>query len=84
MIPAQEKIYKLALALLIMNNKERGNVGEEEIVKLVPCPNCGKKLMKLPKNYPLVDVQCEGCTFRAQVKTVNSSPKKIIFGAGWK
>jgi DNA-directed RNA polymerase subunit RPC12/RpoP len=64
-------------------NQISGDVGEIEVVKLVPCPNCGKKLMTLPKNYPLYDVQCTGCLFRAQVKTNNSKPKPIIFGAGW-
>jgi hypothetical protein len=39
--------------------------------------------MTLPKNYPLFDVQCTGCSFRAQVKTNNSKPKDVIFGAGW-
>ena len=39
--------------------------------------------MKLPENYPLYDLQCTGCNFRAQVKTNKSSPKKEIFGAGW-
>jgi len=39
--------------------------------------------MLLPPNYPLVDVQCTACNFRAQVKTVNSKPKNISFGAGW-
>lgn len=66
-----------------MGNKEVGDEGEREIVKHVPCPNCKKELMILPPNYPLVDVQCTGCIFRAQVKTVNSSPKNILFGAGW-
>lgn len=65
------------------NNKESGNSGEQEIVDLVPCPNCGKKLMKLPPNYPLYDVQCTGCSFRAQVKTNASKPKTVVFGAGW-
>lgn len=60
-----------------------GKTGEDEIVALVPCPNCGKKLMTLPKNYPMYDVQCTGCTFRAQVKTNNTKPKSEIFGAGW-
>lgn len=64
-------------------NKESGDVGEAEVCLLVPCPNCGKKLMTLPKNYPLYDVQCSGCSFRAQVKTNNSKPKAEIFGAGW-
>jgi DNA-directed RNA polymerase subunit RPC12/RpoP len=64
-------------------NKKSGDEGELEVVKFVPCPNCGKDLMLLPKNYPLYDVQCKGCSFRAQVKTNASKPKKEIFGAGW-
>ncbi len=60
-----------------------GKEGETEIVNKVPCPNCGKVLMKLPPNYPLYDVQCTGCSFRAQVKTNQSKPKDTIFGAGW-
>lgn len=64
-------------------NQLSGDTGEIEVVNLVPCPNCGKKLMTLPKNYPLYDVQCTGCLFRAQVKTNNSKPKPVIFGAGW-
>lgn len=64
-------------------NKTNGDVGEKEVVELVPCPNCGKKLMLLPTGYPLYDVQCTGCLFRAQVKTNNSKPKPVIFGAGW-
>lgn len=66
-----------------MDCKEVGDEGEKEVISLVPCPNCNKKLMLLPKNYPLVDVQCTGCIFRAQVKSINSSPKDVIFGAGW-
>lgn len=64
-------------------NQHAGDVGEKEVVKLVPCPNCNKKLMVLPPNYPLYDVQCTGCSFRAQVKTNQSKPKAVIFGAGW-
>ena len=48
------------------NNKILGDKGEFDVVVKVPCPNCTKKLMVLPKNYPLFDVQCEGCSFRAQ------------------
>ncbi len=66
-----------------ISNKESGNSGEKEIVKIVPCPNCGKKLMLLPANYPLFDVQCTGCSFRAQVKTNKNKPKSVVFGAGW-
>lgn len=60
-----------------------GDAGELEVVMHIPCPNCGKKLMTLPKNYPLYDIQCTGCLFRAQVKTNNTKPKPVIFGAGW-
>ena len=66
-----------------MSNKQNGEIGEKEIVKLVPCPNCNKELMQLPVNYPLYDVQCTGCSFRAQIKTINSKPKDTILGAGW-
>ena len=66
-----------------LSNKAWGDQGEREVVDLVPCPNCGKQLMVLPPNYPLYDVQCTGCSFRAQVKTNRSKPKKEIFGAGW-
>ena len=65
------------------NNKQSGDIGEKEIVDLIPCPNCGKKLMLLPASYPLYDVQCSGCSFRAQVKTNSSKPKAVVFGAGW-
>lgn len=66
-----------------MNNRQKGAEGEWEIIRRVPCPNCKKKLMALPPNYPLYDVQCTGCSFRAQVKTVASKPRRILFGAGW-
>ena len=65
------------------NNKIAGDIGEQEVVKKIPCPNCGKKLMPLPQGFPLYDVQCTKCLFRAQVKTNNSKPKPVIFGAGW-
>lgn len=64
-------------------NKQSGDAGELDVVHKVACPNCGKRLMVLPPNYPLYDVQCIGCSFRAQVKTNQSKPKKEIFGAGW-
>ena len=63
-------------------NKEYGDAGEKGVVDLVPCPNCGKELMVLPPNYPFFDVQCSGCSFRAQVKSISSKPKPVIFGAG--
>jgi DNA-directed RNA polymerase subunit RPC12/RpoP len=64
-------------------SSEAGKSGEIEVVEKVPCPNCSKKLMLLPPNYPLYDVQCTGCSFRAQVKTSNSKPVDNIRGAGW-
>jgi DNA-directed RNA polymerase subunit RPC12/RpoP len=60
-----------------------GKAEELEIVELIPCPNCGKDLMVLPPNYPLYDVQCTSCLFRAQVKTNQNKPKAKVFGAGW-
>jgi len=66
-----------------MGNKAIGDAGERDVVEKVPCPNCGKRLMELPPNYPLYDLQCTGCSFRAQVKTNNCKPKDVIFGAGW-
>lgn len=65
------------------NNKPVGDAGELDVIEKVACPNCGKKLMQLPQNYPLFDVQCTGCSFRAQVKTNFSKPKNEVFGAGW-
>ena len=65
------------------NNRQRGSIGEKEIVEMVACPNCKKALMLLPTNYPLYDIQCTGCSFRAQIKTIGSKPKKLFFGAGW-
>ncbi len=66
-----------------MNNKIVGDAGEIDVVNNVPCPNCKKALMMLPPNYPLYDLQCTGCSFRVQVKTNKTKPKKEIFGAGW-
>lgn len=65
-----------------MTSKE-GDAGEAEVIKKVKCPNCGRKLMMLPRNYPMVDLQCTGCLFRAQVKTNFCKPKNEVFGAGW-
>lgn len=64
-------------------NHQSGESGELEVIALIKCPNCKKLLMQLPKNYPLFDLQCTGCSFRAQVKTNNCKPKDEIFGAGW-
>lgn len=63
--------------------KSRGDAGEKFITENIPCPNCNKSLQALPRNYPLYDVQCTGCVFRAQVKTVHAKPKNTVLGAGW-
>lgn len=63
--------------------KIAGDTGEKEVVDLVKCPNCSRKLMLLPTSFPLNDVQCTGCHFRAQIKSVRSKPKDVIRGAGW-
>lgn len=67
----------------MVNNKITGDLGEQEICERIPCPNCDKKLMLLPPGFPMYDVQCTRCLFRAQVKTVNKRPTGSIFGAGW-
>jgi len=66
-----------------VNNKVLGDEGEIEVTKLVKCPNCTKTLMLLPNGYPLYDIQCTACNFRAQIKTNNTKPHEIIRGAGW-
>ena len=67
-----------------VNNKVTGDRGELEVIKLIACPNCSRKLMLLPNGYPLYDVQCTGCFFRAQVKSSSGSrPRDIVRGAGW-
>lgn len=69
--------------MVLVTNKVTGDEGEVEVMTLVQCPSCGRKLMLLPNSYPLYDVQCSACSFRAQVKTNNTKPKKEIFGATW-
>lgn len=65
------------------DHKRAGDMGEQDVIDLVECPNCGKRLMTLPQGYPMYDVQCTACVFRAQVKTSYSKPKDVIRGAGW-
>lgn len=67
----------------IVNNKILGDRGEIEVIELVNCPNCEKKMMLLPNGFPLYDIQCTACNFRAQIKTNHTKPHNIIRGAGW-
>lgn len=64
-------------------NSEIGDQGESEVVNNITCPNCSSKLILLPKGFPIYDIQCSRCLFRAQIKTALSKPKSTIFGAGW-
>ncbi len=64
-------------------NKIVGDKGEQEVVELVSCPNCASKLMLLPTSFPMYDVQCTRCLFRAQVKTASKKPGSMVRGAGW-
>ena len=83
-LPVGPSVFKAGLTEFSMSiNKLHGDRGERAVIEFVLCPNCGKKLMGLPPNYPLYDVQCTGCSFRAQVKTSHSKPRGVIFGAGW-
>jgi|SRR3989344_2544404 len=66
-----------------MSNKLVGDFGEKEVCDLVVCPNCQNKLVLLPSGFPMYDVQCSRCMFRAQVKTQNCRPRSVVFGAGW-
>lgn len=63
--------------------KDRGDRGEADVVRRVKCPNCDSALMKLPPSFPLYDVQCTRCLFRAQVKSAGCPPKSEVFGSGW-
>jgi hypothetical protein len=66
-----------------MSAGESGKAGEHWVTRAIPCPNCQSKLTLLPPGFPLFDVQCSRCLFRAQVKTNRCRPKDQIFGAGW-
>lgn len=64
-------------------SKKVGDIGESELIDIIACPNCSKDLILLPTGYPLYDIQCTACNFRAQLKTSNSKPKSVVRGAGW-
>lgn len=66
-----------------ISRKTIGDAGERYVQENVPCPNCGKALQGLPESYPLYDVQCTSCLFRAQVKAPGRRPASRIRGAGW-
>src|SRR3989338_7513223 len=67
----------------MISNKETGTRGELEVIEKVTCPNCESKLIQMPRNFPLYDIQCTRCSFRSQVKTFNKKPSSSTLGAGW-
>ena len=63
----------------------RGMAGEAEVARKVRCPECDGRLALLKKkNTPLFDLECTGCKFKAQVKTVWERPRNWVTGAGWR
>jgi len=67
----------------MISNKSIGDSGEIDVIAKILCPNCKRKLVRLPESYPLYDIQCTACYFKAQVKTSNNMPSDTLFGAGW-
>ena len=65
-------------------SQDVGNRGELEVIAKVKCPNCGKKLMRSHERVtPWLMRSGTACHFRAQIKTQQSKPQNVIFGAGW-
>jgi hypothetical protein len=60
-----------------------GEEAERLIAERVPCPSCGSALHQLVRGYPLFDVQCSKCLFRAQVKRVQEAPRNRLRGGSW-
>jgi hypothetical protein len=60
-----------------------GTEAEEFVCANVPCPSCTSPLRPLPGGYPLLDVECTGCLFRAQVKRVKMKPRSRLRGGSW-
>jgi hypothetical protein len=66
-----------------MSRSQSGAQAELFVVAHVTCPSCAQPLRPLPANYPLYDVDCSRCLFRAQVKRVLAGPRDRIRGASW-
>ena len=60
-----------------------GEAAEQLIADRVPCPSCGSALQQLARGYPLFDIQCSKCLFRAQVKRVHEPPRSRLRGGSW-
>lgn len=70
-------------APLVADRRANGAQGEIDVIKRVLCPNCESRLVQLPPSFPIFDVQCSRCLFRAQVKSAKTAPKGEVFGGGW-
>lgn len=60
-----------------------GDEAERFVAKRIACPSCGGRLRVLPPGYPLFDVQCGSCLFRAQTKRVKEKPRSRLRGGSW-
>jgi hypothetical protein len=64
-------------------NARLGRQAEDFVVEHLSCPSCASLLRPLPPGYPLYDVECVRCVFRAQVKRVRAQPRDRIRGGSW-
>jgi hypothetical protein len=67
----------------MLNRATEGRQAEQFVVENVRCPSCDKALRELPRGYPLYDVECVRCLFRAQVKRVKAAPRDRIRGGSY-
>ena len=66
-----------------MSTARAGFEAEAFVIENVPCPSCGHELRALHPGFPLYDVDCSRCLFRAQVKRILAPPRNRIRGASW-
>jgi hypothetical protein len=60
-----------------------GTEAERFIIDQLSCPSCGSSLRQLPTGYPLYDLECVRCLFRAQVKRVKAGPRDRLRGGSY-
>jgi hypothetical protein len=61
----------------------QGAQAERFVVQYLSCQSCGSSLRELPVGYPLFDVECVRCLFRAQVKRVKAGPRDRLRGGSF-
>jgi hypothetical protein len=64
-------------------SSDLGDEAERFVAASVHCPSCAGRLRQLPAGYPLFDVQCASCLFRAQTKRVKERPRSRLRGGSW-